>query len=80
MHRIMAVLELPPSDVLRILVRGELRNGIWSLEPSAFIAITCVKKNKLLLICYPSLILMVYVDTWLYLSAPFEDEFLFVVP
>jgi len=32
-HRIIAVLELPPSDVLRIFVKGEFLNGMWSFVP-----------------------------------------------
>ena len=51
MHRIMAVRELPPRLVLRILVSGEFRKGICSRLPSACLAITCVKKNRLLLMC-----------------------------
>ena len=51
MQRMIAVRELPPRDVLRIFVKGELRYGICSLEPSARIAITYVKKNRLLFMC-----------------------------
>jgi hypothetical protein len=40
MQRMIAVRELPPRDVFRIFVRGEFRNGIWSLVPWASILIT----------------------------------------
>ena len=40
MHKIIAVRELPPKLVFRILVRGEFLNGIWSCFPSACMAIT----------------------------------------
>ena len=54
MQRMIAVRLFPPRLVFRILVRGEFRNGMCSLFPSAFIAITCVRKKRLLLMCYPS--------------------------
>ena len=56
MQRTIAVRELPPRLVLRILVRGELRKGMCSCLPSAYMAMTCVKKNRLLLMYWPSLI------------------------
>jgi hypothetical protein len=33
MQSIIAVRELPPSEVFRILVSGEFRKGMWSLVP-----------------------------------------------
>jgi hypothetical protein len=61
-HHIIEVRELPPSDDLRILVRGEFLNGICSDLPLAFIDITWVKKNKLLLMCLPSFTLSWILD------------------
>ena len=58
MHKSINVLEFPPNDERRILVKGEFLYGIKvSFFPSLFNEITCVKKNKLLLICCPSLTL-----------------------
>lgn len=56
-HRMMAVRELPPRDDLRILVRGELRYGIWADYPAAMREMTWVRKKRDLLMCLPSLIL-----------------------
>lgn len=52
MHKTIAVRELPPSEAFRILVRGELRYGMYMSSwwvRLAFKLITCVRKNKLLL-------------------------------
>jgi len=62
MHRIIAVRELPPRDVLRIFVSGEFLNGMWSFVPWASMLITWVKKNKLRFICCPSLTLILVVS------------------
>jgi len=57
MQSMMAVRELPPRLVFKIFVKGELRKGMCSRLPYASIAITCVRKNRLLLMCCPSRIL-----------------------
>ena len=62
MHKMMAVLEFPPRLVLSILVKGEFLNGMWSYLPSACMAMTWVKKKRLLLMCWPSF--------WRWLVAP----------
>ena len=54
MHKIMAVLEFPPRLVFNILVSGEFLNGMWSYLPSACMAMTWVRKKRLLLMCWPS--------------------------
>ena len=57
-HKISNVLEWPPKELRNIFVSGEFRNGIcccFSFDDTHFI--TCVKKNRLLLMCLLSFIL-----------------------
>ena len=56
-HSMIPVLEFPPRLVHKIFVSGEFLYGMWSHHPSPFREITWVKKNRLLLICFPSLTL-----------------------
>ena len=55
MHKIMAVLELPPRLDFSILVSGLFLYGMcWSSEDDALRLMTWVRKKRDLLMCWPS--------------------------
>lgn len=53
-HKIIKIRDFPLKLDFKILVRGEFLYGIWFDLPSLLNNMTCVRKNKLLLICNPS--------------------------